>query len=103
MEKQWERENNRKKGVESQQSVKEGGPPLWSCQGRARTTVRHQQGCNRGAGVWPRAFVLQDSALRLCHSLIQSSLKVTVFENLGGMSKTAPFQVLFLIGKGSGE
>lgn len=101
--KQWEREDNRKKGVESQQSVKEGGPPLRSCQGRARTTVRHQRGCNQGAGVWPKAFVLQDSALRLCHSLIQSSLKVIVFENLRGMNKLLLSKYFSLSGKGVGN
>lgn len=49
--------------------------------------MRHRQGCNRGAGVWPRAFVLQDSALRLCHRFSQSSLKVIAWENLWGMNK----------------
>lgn len=54
---------------------------MWSCQGRVRTRVRLQQGCNLGAGVWCRDFVLQGWALRLCCGLIQGSLKVVVFGN----------------------
>lgn len=77
--------------------------------------MRHQLGHGQGAGVWPRAFVLQDSSLRLCHrrvfqsenqnrSLSQTNPKVIMFsfENVWEVNKKLLSKRFSLAGKGGG-